>query len=143
LIAGIIFGGQYIKQKSSPIPKTILQAVNYPIYYPSSLPSGYQLDKTSVTFQSNILSYKLVNNNKNITITEQASPSPPPDLQLLIKAGYSKVETPLGLSVLGTHNGITVATLLTSTTLINLTADKGVPSDYAVKTIQQLHSLPN
>jgi len=62
---------------SSPFTKEITSGVDFPLYYPKPLPSGYALNKKSVGGNGEAVFYDLYNSAKKLTITVtlQATPS--------------------------------------------------------------------
>lgn len=60
----------------SPLPQSITSEVNFPLYYPKTLPKGYSLKNESVTGSTKTVYYTLVNgmSEQDITVTIQATP---------------------------------------------------------------------
>ncbi len=94
----------------SPVPKSISNAVNYPVYYPdqSRLPEGYQLDKRSIELVGPkvvILAIKYAD-NKMIVFNEQDNPGASVINQYA--ANYIPIHTsfwtPIGNAILGAYN---------------------------------------
>jgi hypothetical protein len=156
-IIGLLLVGLLLKNMSAdPFPKSVRQAVSFPLYYPSKLPRGYVLDKKSVKTQNSIVFYTINNGNKKIFLSEQAAPAHPPDLRSLTKAqasatspsgftpsnssaAFREVETPLGQAVQGTSLvGTSVAIVIADNTLINLSGTNSLPSNVLTQAIQNL-----
>jgi hypothetical protein len=129
-------------RESNEIPINISEAVNFPIFFPEPLPDGYKLQKDSVKLQSKNVFFALENRNNQIVVSEQAAPATPPDLLALTEAGFSKINTPLGLAIQGINKDKPVAILLTNTTLINAAGTPTTPSDAVTSVITRLKSLP-
>ena len=94
----------------NPIPKSILAAVNYPVYYPAEnrLPAGYTLDKRSIELVSPkvvILVVKYGSRNM-IVFNEQSNPGSGVINQY--SSDYIPIHTtfwtPLGNAILGAYN---------------------------------------
>lgn len=135
-----------IKNKNSnPFPKNIRTSADFPLYYPDSLPSGYELSRASIKYDRNIVFYNISHGNSEIRISEQSKPTNPPDFSAIQKAysSFRKVDIPAGQAISGDYRGTPTAIMLTNTTLINLSASQGTPEDVLVKLVQSLQSLPN
>ena len=94
----------------SPIPKSILSSVNYPVYYPSQnrLPYGYSLDKKSIQLinpQVVILVIKRSSQNM-IVVNEQSKPKT--SVINNFATNYIPIHTsfwtPIGTATLGAYN---------------------------------------
>jgi hypothetical protein len=126
----IITGGfatwRHFSQPPNPIPTDILHSVNFPVYYPSRLASGFYVDQNSIKINGNLLFYVVSDGSMNITIVEQSLPPylPPPNFKVL-----SSFETAAGSASTGTSNGSPVAIVKTSKTLINIGAPKQTPAN--------------
>lgn len=72
--AGVYAYPRYIK--SSPFPAAIRDDVDGSVrlLYPTKLPEGYQIDKTSFNYANGILIYAATNNDKRIVFTLQKTP---------------------------------------------------------------------
>jgi hypothetical protein len=145
LLVAIAVGLVLFLQKSdSPVPKNIQKSVNFALYYPSTLPSGYTLDKGSVKSENQIVFYSLDNDGKKISISEQAAPANPPDFENIQKGNtsFKILNAAGGRAIYGVSQNLPAAIFLTNTTLINISGDKNVPLDTIVKTTQQMSPLP-
>ena len=74
LLAAAAGGGYWYKSNKldSPVPVTIRASVNFPILYPTKLPSGYHLDNNSYTSSGNVVLYSAVNSSgTRIAFTDQ------------------------------------------------------------------------
>ena len=94
----------------SPVPKSILSSVSYPVYYPSDsrLPEGYALDKSSIELVNPkvvILVVKYDSNNM-VVFNEQANPGATiiNQYQSNYIPIHTTVWTPLGNAILGAYN---------------------------------------
>lgn len=141
LVALLAIGSRwYISQNSQAIPKIVRQSVSFPIYYPSPLPTGYSYQKGSARVQGSLVYYVIRDGDKKVYVTEQAAPPNPPNLGAV--PGLKGVNSSAGQTFTGIYNSAPVGFLLSNTTLVNLQATKGVPSDVVSKTIQSMVSLP-
>ena len=109
----------------SSLPREITDRATFPVYYPKPLPHGYQYIKGSAQLENRLLSYKLENGPHIITITEQATPSNPPDLAHL--PGFKSLDVPSAYAAIGKNMGQPVAIVLNPTTLITINSAGGVP----------------
>ena len=140
-------GGWFFTHRNpSPIPNNIKTQAGFAIYYPSSIPAGYAYDKNSAKLQQKILFFSLSSGNNKVSISEQAAPTPPPDLTAIQKnyTTFSSISSPAGQAILGTNptTDSPSAILATNTTLISLTGTKGTPTDVISKLVQNMSSLP-
>src|SRR5438309_398284 len=58
----MIAGGVILLMSSSqhsPFSKDIISSVNFPLYYPTSFPTGYQIDPNSITSNSQAVLYQI------------------------------------------------------------------------------------
>ena len=147
LIVGGAGGWKYEHRNSGPVPKAILKSTNFAIYYPSSLPSGYTLNKNSFSQQNGVLFFQINANDKTISISEQQLPKIPPDFDTIQKfnTSFKQFDLTAGKSLLGidAQSNNPIAIVITNTTLININASNEVPRDVVAKIIENLASLPN
>jgi hypothetical protein len=106
LTMAIVIGGlvwMHYNHHSEQLPSNLKKSVNFAVYYPSALPSGYSLDKKSSSVDKGILFYSLSNNDKKISISEQAAPKVPPDLNAIqkVNTSFKKTDTPAGQAIIG------------------------------------------
>lgn len=134
----------YFSSKGSgPIPKKIRQSVNFSLYYPSQLPAGYSLDKSSVKFSNQIVFFNLKSVDNTINISEQTAPANPPDFATLEKfnTSFKSLDVIGGKAIYGTAESLPVAFLLSNTTLVNISGTKNTPLDAVAKTTQSMSPL--
>jgi hypothetical protein len=61
---------------TKPIPGKYRQGLDYPLYYPSNLPKGYSVDRTSFQLQRKVLIFNIkAPSGKNIAVAEEHIPS--------------------------------------------------------------------
>lgn len=61
---------------TKPIPGKYRQGLGYPLYYPSNLPKGYKVDRTSYVRNDKTLIFSIqAPNGKNIAVSEQHIPA--------------------------------------------------------------------
>lgn len=110
------FGGWLAWQRfrsSSPIPKSISNSVNFPLYYPSKLPAGFKLDKNSFSHTSSVVLYSLVfDGNKHLAFSIQTRPSSLDFAQLLHNVN-KEFNTDAGQADIVNLGGRTTGSLLT------------------------------
>lgn len=139
IITGGILSWHYIKDRSIPIPENIRQSVNFPLYYPSKLPTGYVFKKNSAKTDNNIIFYTLRGSSDEISISEQSVPIHPPDLKSL--PGFNNFSSPAGTVAVGTVNGSPVAILLTDHSLVTIAGSKNTSIDTVTKLAESMASL--
>jgi hypothetical protein len=77
LLAGVAAWFVIAQKINSPLPRDFIESVNFPVYYSSTLPADYTLDKESIDSDGVAAHYTVSNPKKKITITvtQQATPS--------------------------------------------------------------------
>lgn len=77
LLAGVAAWFVIAQKINSPLPRDFIESVNFPVYYSSTLPADYTLDKESIDSDGVTAHYTVSNPKKKITITvtQQATPS--------------------------------------------------------------------
>lgn len=139
LVAIIVGAGAellFIKKDPGPVPKNVSQSVNFPLYYPSALPSGYQLEKNTFSVQNDMVFYHLINGDSTIVISEQASPPNPLDLKSA--PGFGEVPSAAGQAAAGMVSGTPVAIVVTEKTMINIQGSKNTSRDLVAKLAQSM-----
>ena len=123
----VIFSAVFFK----PVHKTALQfpahiadGLNYPIYYPANVTNGYQYQADSEKIRNMLLFFTLTHGSKSIFVTEQPIPNSAINLSSLPK--YTNLSLPIGQAVVGTGLGNPSVVIITPSTLIQLTSNKGV-----------------
>jgi hypothetical protein len=143
LVAAVVTGvviarKQYVAKH--PLSRTIQSQANFPLYYPSPLPTDYAYRKGSARIDGGIVFYTLENKGKSITISEQAAPQNPPDLSRL--PGFSSLQTIAGKALIGKNLGKPTVIIVGITSLITITGSPGIPSDVIANTAKAMVSLP-
>jgi hypothetical protein len=143
-IGVLVIGGAgtsiWLMLKQQPaIPTSFQQQVSFPIYYPQTLPKGYELEKDSVKVENKTLSFSIKSKNA-VYVIEQPVPQNPPNLKSI--EGFGEIPLLSGQGVSGTVDGHPVAIVLTETTLISLRGEKGESLERLGKIAQSLSSLP-
>lgn len=79
IIAAIIVGGWLYRNTnntSGPIPKKFASGLSYPLYYPTNLPTGYRVDRSSFARRGNVLIFSVIGpNGENIAVSEEPRPA--------------------------------------------------------------------
>jgi hypothetical protein len=114
---------------TSPVPKNVAQAVNFPIYYPDpqKLPAGYNLNSFKYVPGQGVLYYVSYDNGKRLVFTLQQKPSSQ-DLAAFNKKYipiHRQVLTLVGTATIGAIGSQTVVSLPTDKTWVIITG----PSD--------------
>lgn len=125
----------YHKQSSSFAHQLKSLNAGYTLYAPSSSnAAGYTVDRGSLRNNSGFVTYTLRNGQRSITVTQQASPSNPPDLSTF--KGFEHLSLPsVGDAVVGQIEGRTISVVLTDNTVINLTGSTGVSKQVISATV--------
>jgi hypothetical protein len=132
----LIFNGK----NNNPLPESIIKQSNFAVYYPTSLPKGYVLDKNSAAYDNQILFFSISNGDRKISISEQAPPKNPPDFDVIQKGNtsFKKLDVTGGQAIYGVSQQTPAAILVTNTTLINVSGSNNVPLDNVSKLIQSM-----
>ncbi len=105
-------------------PAHIADSLSYPIYYPANVTNGYQYQADSANIKTKLLFFTLAHDSKSIFVTEQTVPNSAINLNSLPK--YTSLNVPIGQAVIGTGLGNPAVVIITPSTLIQLTSNKGV-----------------
>jgi hypothetical protein len=132
--AGLFFSN--IKHGAIPFPTTIASGLNYPAYYAIGSTSGYTYKSDSAKIKAGILFYTMANRTKYIFITEQNAPSTAINLSSLPK--HTALSVPIGQAVIGTGLGNPSIVIVTPSTLIELTSNKGVTKTDIISIAQKM-----
>jgi len=122
-----------------PLPANVVSSVNFRLYYPATLPSGYVLVPGSAKTEHGIVFYTLQNGNNKITISEQPLPQHPPDLKSI--SGFNVLTGDSGSIAFGTTDGSPAAILLTGNALVALNSTTSTPTTDVVKVAQKMRPL--
>ncbi|MEJ0073179.1 MAG: hypothetical protein WDN27_03835 [Candidatus Saccharibacteria bacterium] len=139
LLIILCVGGFLLLHKTTALPQSVTSSLSFPVYYPTSLPAGYQLDKSTVKVQDQRLFYQFKKGPNTIYVIEQVAPDHPPDLKNL--NGFGQVSTITGEAVLGTANSQPTGILLTKSTLVTVDGSKGMPVEQIGTLLQSLRSV--
>lgn len=98
IIGGFAIAWHYHKESSKPIPKSVRQSVNYPIYYPTTIPKNYSLDRSSIKSSDDTVTYsfKSTVSANPITVTFQPIPKGFNPKSLFAHNPYPTTFTPIG-----------------------------------------------
>lgn len=133
----------FFMSRSQAPPKQVVSmvdSVNFPVYYPSKLPVGYSYVDSSAKFQSGFLYYKLHNGTKVITVTQQGISSNAVNLHKL--PSYSSLNVPAGPAAIGISVGNPSVVIATGSTLVSLNSTKGVSKDTVVAIAKRIRLVP-
>lgn len=119
LVIGAVLGGWvYSHRDTSPIPKSIQKAVNFPIYYPDpkKLPAGYSLDINSFSTSGQAVVYQVNNGSTKLVFSLQQKPSDQALQQFYTQhiPLHTTVQTVVGTATIGAIGTQTVVSLPTA-----------------------------
>jgi len=143
VVAGAIIAGIVILAtgNSSSIPVAISKEAGFPLYYPSPMLKGYTYQTGSAKLENGVVFYTLKDGVSNTIVSEQAAPANPPALTQL--AGFTSLKTLAGNAAIGTTSTKQpLAIIVSNTTLITITGNRGLPSDVVATLAQNMDSLP-
>ena len=110
---------------SGPIPHNVRKGINFQLYYPVNLPSGYSVDRTSFTRQGNVLIFYIDSNaGKPIGVSEEALPNSLPNQQTnntpINLPGVADFTTAIGQGHIGLSGGNYISDVITPQTWVLL-----------------------
>lgn len=118
LVAAIVLGiGTYSLLHRPANPLAIYaQSVDFPLYYPSSLPDGYSISQDT-SYSDNTIFFTIRSSNGDIVVAQQKVPDQTSTMRV---DGFSSVSTGIGTLTLGSVNGTATGFVTTDRTLISL-----------------------
>jgi hypothetical protein len=108
----------YLQTKSYDPLRSYKDDVKYQIY--SASKSDYDLDKSSIKVDGNIISYRLTQKDKEISVSQQPLPR---ELSSFRLDGFNEVVTPIGKAYAGKAGDRFTAIVTTTTTLISISGN--------------------
>jgi len=125
-----------------PLPVTLLARIQYKVYFPDPLPSGYSLDNRSVSYQNGVLFYALKNaeTSNNINVSQQQKPQQ--NLMLSSIVGLNPFKVSLGTAYVGAQSNTQVGILVTDTTLVNVSGVSDTPASAISGLMKNLKPVP-
>jgi hypothetical protein len=113
----------FLSSQRDPIPQSISKQVNFPLYYPDTLPKNWKLDKSSfyVDTNNNIVGYLLRGPIGNLNITIQPVPAAFDFNGFYTQRLHNTVQflTPLGQGAIGKSNQqLLVGSLVTTSSWV-------------------------
>ncbi len=137
----LVVAGYSLKSSddSKTLPTKITSQADYTVYFPSPMPAGYTYMKDTATFQIGQVFYKFNNGRKRVTVKEEPTPNPKPDLSLL--AGCRQFDAPIGKAAVGSTYGQPSAVVVTHSTVITLNGIGGVTGDELMTAIKNLKNI--
>ncbi len=146
LIAAAWLGQTYLAKRSmqNTIPGAIQSQVDFPVYVPRD--ATYRIDKKSITYSNDILTYTSQKAQDSYTITQQKMPEGFDVGKFLKGEGISQAKTltlPTGRAIAGQVLGKDIAILAThSKTLVTITAVSPGQATTLDSALRSLYELP-
>lgn len=125
LLAGSIGGWLLFgRTDAPPLPKQVIAQANFPLYFPSTLPTGYTLRANSVGGDDTTVYYTLTDGTDKgaITVTLQSTPTSFDPSQIIGKNPIPTTITPVGTLYNLSTGGSSKYMLTTGKTLIFITS---------------------
>jgi hypothetical protein len=128
ILVGVILIN-HTDKPSGPIPSKIVKELQFPLYYPNQLPSGYKVDPSSfIVKDNNVLVFSIdVPSGKSIAVSEEALPDVdatelgPPDAPAGAPiANNMHITTSVGKAIIGIWGTNYVSSLVTNKTWVIL-----------------------
>jgi hypothetical protein len=121
------------------VPRSISNKLGFPLYYPKTIPPGYQYASKAYSVTNQVLILNLKKSSEDtIYIAEQSVPSNLPNFTSF--SGFQALTTNAGKAAIGTNNGQAVAIIESNTTLITISGSKIVPSDVITELAKSMSS---
>lgn len=149
LLLVVIFlcvGWFFFVRDAGPIPRTYRKGLTFTLYYPTRLPTNYQVDRKSFKREGNVLIFSiLAPHGKNIAVSEQALPAEaalrrtPSAIPVKI-AGERELTTATGIIRVGLWHDKYVADIATDETWVILNV-RGFTEDQALSVAQAFTEL--
>ena len=136
-LAALAAGGTYVynlmRRVPDPVPASIRQAVNFPVYYPAQLPMGAYIDKKSFSESQGVVVFTVVyDTNKRLVFTEQA---PPPDYDYQsLQGDAKKMSSSIGDAYAGALGNNTAVTIHNDKAWVII----GIPSEIDTSKLQTI-----
>ena len=117
-----------VGRQASPLPRTVVAQVDFPVYFPSPMPSGYTLKADSAGGDNNTVYYTLTDGTDKtaITVTIQATPAKFDASQLIGKNPIPTSISPVGTLYNLSTGGSSKYMLTTGKTLLFITSPKEI-----------------
>jgi len=130
---------------ASPIPMAYTSGLDFPLFYPTKLPAGYRVDKTSFQRKDGVLIFNIVApNGKDLAVSEEASPSNAPVRNTSNSpsniAGERAFDVAAGHAHIGLWGDKYVADILADQTWIIINGT-GFSADQLTPVTQSFHKL--
>jgi hypothetical protein len=142
LIVGAVF--LFTHQKSAPIPKNIQSAVNFTLYYPSKLPSGYSIKEDSFSQGSNVVTY-YAQNSHNDRLLFSIQPRPVQisldDFNKRVMQNKVDVLSNVGTASVGNINNKATGSLIAPKSWVLITSSSNAGTKTIADTLANLKSV--
>jgi hypothetical protein len=149
LIFLIAAGGIFYKFQDKPaktaaaitptLPASVINGVNYPVYYPVSSANGYKYEDGSAKMANSLVWFRIFKGSHKIAFGETAQPASGFSLDSL--TGYSKVDLGSAQAAVGGSPGQAAAVVLTGRTLISVSGTREVTQDEIISVLRTLKPL--
>lgn len=130
---------------ASPIPSQYSSGLSFPLYFPTSLPSGYRVDESSFQRQDAVLIFNVVSPaGKTLAVSEEASPTTAPSRGSanapVAIAGERSFSSPAGQTHIGLWGDKYVADIMADRTWIIINGT-GFTADQLTPIANSFHKL--
>lgn len=129
------------KPSPNPIPKSTVESVTFPLYFPSDLPRGYKFNPNSIKSNNHAVLYTLTN-DRSSTIVISIQPTPTEfnfeEFHLKQISGSKEVLTKSGKAVIGMLTNRTVGSLVTDKSWVLTSAPANVSAKDVETVIRSL-----
>lgn len=121
-----------LHKRTDPVPESIKKSVLFPVYYPTQLPDGYQIESSSFQANSNVLLYSIGKAGAQpIAVTVQSKPEnfDFDNFHLKQMRSSREVLTGSGKAVIGLFGDKPTGSLVTADTWVLVSANPQLPAD--------------
>lgn len=145
ILAAAGAGGYLYEKAQSVVPASVVAQADIPVLYPSKLPPGYKIDKSSFKVSNgNIISYYAANQTSSrLVFTVQARPANFDYDKFYSESmtDTTKITTPIGEGAVGTAGGHLLGSLATTKSWILITSnDNNIGADKIQTALSSLKS---
>lgn len=130
-------------QTSNPIPIAVQESVTYPLYYPTELPPGYQIDQFSFQANNQVVLYSLTKQGSpSIAVSIQARPNgfDFDDFNNKQLRGSKAIANDAGDGLVGLYADRILGSLLTDKSWVLVNAPSKVPAKDIEMVMESLRS---
>ena len=133
LLLAIIGGAVYwqTREESTPVPASFQVSTNFTMYYPASLPEGFEYDEIAHDKETGVVTYSIASGDRKLYFSLQSKPDGF-DLDGFNNekiTGGRNFDTKIGQLTTGVFENQTVGSIIANSTWVMITAGPGTSLD--------------